>query len=81
MSTKDISDAQVVRAYLAAKERGVWPYDVLIVETGQPLKVCLRAMERAYARGYVECGVSLRSGWVEPKGLTLIQEESNGKDD
>jgi hypothetical protein len=43
--------------------------------TGQPLKVCYRAMERAHKRGYVEYGVSLRTAWLLPKGLELLQEQ------
>jgi hypothetical protein len=40
--------------------------------TGQPAKVVYRAMERAYSRGYIEYGVSLRSGWLTEKGLALL---------
>jgi hypothetical protein len=78
MATKDISDAQVCRAYLMAKEesRWQWPYDVLRELTGQHENVCFRAMERAAARGFVNYGTSLRSGWVTESGMRLIEEDA-----
>jgi hypothetical protein len=42
--------------------------EVLREMTGQPPKVVLRAMERAQRHGLIECGVSLRSGWLTAKG-------------
>ena len=73
MATKDISDIQVLQAYKKAKlADDKWPYDFLMEETGQPLKVCFRAMERCCGRGYVDYGTSLRSGWITEKGLKLI---------
>lgn len=70
MATKDISDVQVLLAYRKAKEIDFdkWPYEFLMEWTNQPQKVCFRAMERAYDRGYLECGVSLRTGWLTKKG-------------
>lgn len=73
MSVKHISDLQVVQAYIHAKISGVWPEDTLAQVTGQPLKVCYRAMERAYRRGLIEYGVSLRSGWLTDKGKELTE--------
>lgn len=73
MSRKDITDAQVVQAYL---DRGVgFAYDVLMRETGLPLNVCYAAMERAYARGLVDYGASLRTAWVTEKGMALVKAE------
>lgn len=87
MATKDITDIQVVNAYIKAKETRVkhtvlgclikpeflvWPYDILMQETGQCEKVCYRAMERACDHGLIEYGTSLRSGWVTEKGKALI---------
>lgn len=77
MSTKDISDKQVCEAYRdfkAADMRGPWPYELLQERTGQPLKVCWRAMERASDRGFVDYGVSLRTGWLTPEGEALLAE-------
>ena len=75
---KDISDGQVCSAVLdyqqAMKAGGdpAYPYEVLASETGQPEKVCYRAMERAMRRGLIEYGVSLRTGWLTREGLDLV---------
>jgi hypothetical protein len=83
MATRDISDRQVCAAYeIAAKLRQrpdvkeyVWPYDLLMQWTGQPYKVCYRAMERAWRRDFVDYGVSLRAGYLMPKGRALLDGE------
>lgn len=76
MSVKDVTDAQVVQAAIDAKSMNFekWPYDLLMERTGQPFKVCYRAMERACDRDLIEFGVSLRTGWPTPKGLALVGE-------
>jgi hypothetical protein len=51
-----------------------WAYDYLMEITGQPFKVCYRAMERADDRKYIDYGVSLRSGWLTEKGENLLKE-------
>lgn len=53
-----------------------WPYDLLAEWTGQPIKVCYRAMERAEERGLIEYGTSLRTGWLTEKGKALLQKSS-----
>jgi len=73
MATKDISDAQVCRAFVEAGIRrkcgeDSWPDAILQVETGQCEKVVNAAMARASRRGLVEYGVSLRSGWPTVTG-------------
>jgi len=75
MATKDVSDLQVCKAVQAFRDRDLdlpWPYETLAVETGQAEKVCYRAMERAYDRGYLEYGVSLRTSWLTDKGKALL---------
>ena len=81
MATKDITDAQVCRAVQAYQDTMEasgftadcpYPYEALAIETGQAEKVCYRAMERAYRRQLIECGVSLRTGWLTDKGKALI---------
>lgn len=79
MATADISDRMVVKAYIRYKEireedgySDQFPYDILVEWTGEPWKVCWRAMERAVDRGYIEYGVSLRTGWPTKKGLALL---------
>lgn len=74
MATKDISDKQVCLAYAEAKKQHEYPYIILQRITGQPEKVCLGAMERACKRNYIEYGVSLRTGWLTEKGLSLLNE-------
>lgn len=81
MATKDVPDELVCRhvhryslAIRAGELGNQFPYVTLAEETGQPVKVCYRAMERASARGLIDCGVSLRTGWLTDKGLALIGE-------
>ncbi len=76
MATKDITDRQVLEAYQKCKDISeLWPYHVLQLETGEPGKVCYRAMERAEDRGLIDCGVSLRTGWITDKGCKLLQSQ------
>ncbi len=77
MAMKDISDALVCKAFAEAKAAGIWPDELLARWTGQPEKVCYRAMERAEQHGMIEFGVSLRSGWLTEKGKSL---ERHGED-
>lgn len=49
-------------------EYGVYADDILVAMTGQPQKVCYRAMERADRRGLVDYGMWLRGGWLTEKG-------------
>ena len=78
MATKDISDRQVCQAYADMWQRrksgepGVYADDLLEAATGQPPKVCNSAMERAYRRGLVECGMWLRGGFLTKKGEDLL---------
>lgn len=74
MPVKDISDLQVVQAYLDSKANGQkkWPYELLAERTGEPEKVCYRACERAANKGYIEYGVSLRAGWITDAGKSLM---------
>lgn len=74
MARKDISDELVCRAYYTCRKAGVpqWPYDLLAEWTGEPLKVCYRAMKRAFDRGYIDYGVSLRGGFLTEKGKDFL---------
>lgn len=78
MATKDISDAQVVLAVREAHAGGwrEWPHIILMRMTGQPLKVCWRAMERADDRELIECGTSLRTAWPTAAGLALLEVQT-----
>ena len=84
MATKDISDRDVCRAFDAYQNEGVagdgkFPYDYLMEWTGEPMKVCWRAMERAESRGLVECGVSLRTGWLTDAGRAALKGIKDGQ--
>ena len=75
MSRKNVSDIQVIQAYLVCKGvLPIFPYTYLSELTGEPEKVCYRAMERACRRGYIEYGVSLRSGWVTDAGHEKLRK-------
>lgn len=79
MATKDITDRQVLEAYLNRPNNPrngsmAWPEQLLEMRTGQSLKVCYCAMERAARRELIDCGVSLRSGWITEKGLALLAD-------
>lgn len=82
MARKDITDRAVCLAYLICERDRVegrparWPYQILQQTSGQPFKVCYRAMERAEKRGLIEYGVSLRTGWLTDKGRELVWGES-----
>lgn len=73
VARKDISGKQVVECALAYRKRSDHKFiDELLQElTGQPQKVCYSAMKRAENRGYIDCGVSLRTGWATHKGFKL----------
>ena len=71
MSTKDVADGAVVRAALTTKRTGETTLLELMLATGQPRKVCLRAIERAVRRGFVDYGVSLETAFATKKGEAL----------
>ena len=75
MARKNITDLQVLLALEKWKQdnRGPWAYETLAAETGECEKVCYRAMERAYDRGLLDYGVSLRTAWITQKGHDLLQ--------
>ena len=83
MSVKDITDKEVCAAYREYRdnidesfEHKDWPYEILMRITGQPFKVCYRAMERAERHGLIEYGVSLRTGWLTEKGKELLRAKT-----
>jgi hypothetical protein len=80
MSRKDVTDAMVVRACADYQAARATPFalELLVQRTGQPEKVCFAALERAYSRGLIECGVSLRSAWPTSAGLELLAREPVG---
>ena len=73
MARKDVTDKMVCDAVLdaAAQRYSNWPYELLSMRTGEPEKVCFRAMERAFDHGLLEYGVSLRTAWLTESGEEL----------
>lgn len=78
MARKDITDGLVCRACLEAHQRCVKSIDLLVEQTRQPKKVCRAAMERSLQRGYIECGVSIDTAWIEDAGRALLEAEAGG---
>lgn len=79
MAVKDINDAQVCQAcaaFHAGDTRN--SLSILMAMSGQPPKVCLRAMERAERRGLIEYGVSLQTAWPSKTGWQLAHEATTG---
>jgi hypothetical protein len=74
MATKDISDLQCCQAAANAGLAHTSTGRYLMQMTGQPEKVCYRAIERAISRGYLECGVGTWRAWLEPKGRCLLEQ-------
>lgn len=77
MKRSNITDEMVCRAYAkwSNEECGPedFPYDLIMRETGAPMKVAYAAMERAFERGLLDYGISLRSGWLTDKGKALLK--------
>lgn len=73
MKTSDISDLQVIQAYAEwTRYRLDCPDEILALKLNAPPKVVYRSMERVAAKGYVDYGVSLRTGWLTDKGKAII---------
>jgi len=79
MSRKDISDKWVCKAYQVSRFSSprIWPEELLHKWSNEPIKVCERAMERALMRGYIDFGVTLRTGWLTDKGLKLLEDSDS----
>jgi hypothetical protein len=67
MKRADLTTAQVLRAYRDQSRFVPFPTTTLIDE-GYPEKVVYAAIEREERRGFIDYGVSLRAGWLTPKG-------------
>lgn len=89
MARKDISDAQVVYASSIYNAR-CWgssiemqlrgdprPFvnEILQQLTGEPIKVCDVAMRRAWTRGFIDWGVSMRTAFPTEEGLAMLERE------
>jgi hypothetical protein len=74
MAVKDISDVRVCLAVVERRLRDSTACQVLQEMTGQPKKVCWRALERAERRGLIDCGSSLNVAYLTPEGFMLLLE-------
>lgn len=82
MAPRNITDVQVLQAYADCIAAGckrdgeaMFPRPPLAARTGQSIKTCLGAMDRAVRHGLVEYGVSLRLGRPTAKGTALLRAE------
>lgn len=73
MSTKDISDLQVLEACRDWPLHRHFADTLLAVRTTQHPRVAFRALERAHARGLIEWGVSIRTAWPTPEGRAMLE--------
>ena len=51
--------------------------DILKEMTKRPMRVIWRAMNRAYHRGFIECGVSIRTGWATQEGIEIVARHAS----
>lgn len=74
MARKDIPDKIVVLAVHYAWQNKLVPraHVVLHQWTGQPEKVCYRAMERALNHGLIDFGVNLTCAFLTDEGKALL---------
>lgn len=82
MAARNITGGQVLRACTDCSAAGykpdgeaVLPQTLLAARTGQSIKMCLGAMDRAVRQGLVEYGASLRPGRRGAKGTALRRAE------
>lgn len=83
MATKHITDLQVVQAVQQWQTDRTGPraHELLAEWTGQPAKVCFRALERADRHGLLDYGVSLGTAWLTPEGHALLASATEGNGD
>lgn len=81
MARKDVTDKMVVEAYIFCREHGDSALGYLMISTGEPLKVCWRAMERTLSRNYIDFGTSLRTAWVTNEGYAYLARMNKEQED
>lgn len=76
MATKDITDLDCCIAASFGFGNGgkLRTGDALVYRTGQPEKVCQRALERAMRRGYLDCGINEWNAFLTDKGRELLAQ-------
>ena len=74
MKTADIPDYAVLSAYEKSKaDPSKLPESILMREFDAHPKVCAAACVRAFERGLIDYGVSLRTGWITDKGWRVLR--------
>ena len=78
MKRSDISDYEILSCI---KEQKDTP-DVILGKK-YPFKVIMAKMEQLENRGYLDCGVSLRTAWLTNKGKEYLKgmNKNNNKED
>lgn len=69
-----VHEGKYLDAPLVLYDAPIFPYKALANQTGEPEKVCLRAMERADKRGLIVCGAMYWAAWLTAKGKKLLEE-------
>ena len=78
-----LNDALVCAAYMLASEntalrnsdgKRLWPYDLLMLWTGQDGYQCHCAMKSAEEKFLIDYDISWRTGWVTDEGRTYLRQ-------
>ena len=72
MQAKDIPDSSLLALLHAQGQGAPFAYRVLY-DAGVPTKVVEAKFQRFYRRGWIEYGVSLRTGWLTAKGKEALR--------
>ena len=72
MQAKDIPDSRLLKLLHAQRHGYPFAYRVLYDE-GVPPKVVEAKFGRFFRRGWIEYGVSLRTGWLTTKGEDALR--------
>jgi hypothetical protein len=70
----DIPTRLVLEAYALDRSDSGPVDEIIAYHTAFPHKVIWAALEREEKRGYLECGVNLRWGWLTDKGKARMQD-------
>ena len=80
MQIKDIPLKSIVLACKDFHEQGGdTPLERLVKGFNAPEKLICCAMEKAYSKGYLECGTSIRTAWLTDKGHKFLLELKKSK--
>ncbi|MBF4433261.1 hypothetical protein ERJ77_01875 [Vibrio anguillarum] len=80
MATKDISKYQVLIAVGVHNSEKLSDRSIvnfLIKQTGQPCKVCIRALEREVNEESIDYGVSINQAFLTKKGVKELAKWAN----